>query len=396
MPGPTLNASGLQIQTADEIRADLAAYLSAQFGVSIQALTGNAVIGQMTAALSLVLSQVQEGLDGVYQSGYLDGAQGVNLDRLVQLIGITRNAATQSTGAVVLTNAGGAPVNVPAGATYQNTATGDVFAIVAAVAVPALGAIAAELRAVSTGPVPMPATITWAVVSSYAGSGDITCTNPVAGTDGTDQETDANLRLRAIQSAHLPGKGTVDAIRAALLDLDGVTECSVFENVAITPGITSPVAIPLLPGKSFVAVVRGGVAADIADEIWAQKPAGIETYGATSVSVTDSMGFAHTVKFEAAAPTSIFVDLTISGSNATFDAGIKAAVLAYINDTLSVGEQCVAVRVQAAAVGAAGDNVSGCTLLLDDVFPPVSSGNLAIAWNRYGSIIAADVAITHI
>lgn len=396
MPGPTLSASGLQIQTADEIRADLAAYLQAQFGISIQALTGTSAIGQITAALSLVLSQVQEGLDGVYQSGYLDGAEGVNLDRLVQLIGITRNAATQTAGAVTLTNAGGAPVNVPAGATYQNTATGDVFAIVSAVAVPALGSIAAQLRAVATGPIPMPATVTWAVVSAYAGSGNITCTNAAAGAEGTDQETDGDLRLRAIQSAHLPGKGTIDAIRAAILDLDGVTECGVFENVGITPGITSPVSIPLLPGKSFTAVVRGGTAADIAAVLWAQKPAGIETYGSTTVNVTDSQGYTHAVEFEAAAPTAVYVDLTISGSNATFDAAIKAAVLAYINTTLSVGEQVVAVRVQAAAVGAAGDNVTGCALLLDDVFPPVATGNLTIAWNRYGNIAAGDVVITHI
>lgn len=396
MPGPVLTANGLTIQTADEIRADLASYLQAQFGISMQVLTGTSIAGQIVAALALVLSQNQEALDGVYQSGYLDGAQGVNLDRLVLLLGISRNAATKSIGPVIFTNAGAGVVNIPAGATYQNTATGDVFAVVDAVAVPGVGSAAGSLRAVATGPIVMPAGLTWAVVSAYAGSGDITCTNPVAGVAGTNEETDGNLRLRAVQSAHLPGKGTIDAIRAALLDLDGVTECSVFENVSTMMGILTPVSIPLLPAKSFTAVVKGGVAAEIGAVLWTQKPAGIETYGSLPVIVMDSMGFAQIVEYEPALPTQVWMDITLTGSNATFDSAIKAAVMAYVADTLSVGEQVVAVRAQAAIVGAAGDNVTGLSLLLDDVFPPVSSGNLAMLWNRYASLAAGDIQITHI
>lgn len=388
-----LTSSGLTIQTADEIRADIAAQIGAKFGASMQAqaLLGTTVIGQIVSALAVTLLQVQEGLDGVYQSGYVDGADGSNLDRLVLLLGLTRNLATSSTVTATFSNPTGAPITVPAGATYQNAATGDVFYLSSgALLVPAGLTADGTLTALTTGPVPVPATITWQSVAAYAGSTSITVANALAGTTGTDQETDADLRLRALQSAHLPGKTTIDAIRAAIADVSGVTEVSVFENTAIAMGITTPVAIPLLPGKSFVAVVKGGTDQAVGDIIWANKAAGIGTYGSTTVTVTDSEGFAHTVDFERCTPKAVTYVVTITGASATYSNAVKAALIAYTN-ALLVGETVVLIRAVAAAVDAAGDNVTDCTLTINGV-----AASLAVPWNQYADTNSGAITVNFI
>ena len=409
MPGPTYGPSGLQIQTATEIQADLAAYLASEFGVSIQATNGQAVIGELVSALSQVLLLHQEGIDGIYQSLHVDGAAGVNLDRLAQWLGLTRNAATFSTVGVDIANSDGIGHAVPQGAIVQHVPTGKLFGVVAGVVSPAAGSIAANLRALDSGPIVVLAGDAWAWVTSFAGSTFLTVTNAAAGVPGTSEETDADLRIRILASAHLPGKGTVQAIRSAIADLDGVTYCQVFENTAITPGILVPVAIPGLPGKSFVAVVVGGVAADIAALIFAQKPAGIATYGNTATVVTDSEGYLHTILFETAAAQAIWASVRVAGVTTAFDTAIKDAIISYVGGTLSTGDVVQGLSVGATIVASALEaaifdatkingksTCTGVTLLkFDTVFPAVNTANLPLAWNRYPATLGANITVTH-
>ena len=61
-----------------------------------------------------------------------------------------------------------------------------------------------------------------------------TITNILAGSLGRLVETDAELRLRRQKSIKLLGAGTVEAIQARVSqDVDGVTSCTVFENVTL-------------------------------------------------------------------------------------------------------------------------------------------------------------------
>lgn len=409
MAGPTYGADGLQIQTATEIQTDLAAYLAAQFGQSVQATNGNAVIGELVSALSQVLVLHQEGIDGIYQAQHLDGAAGVNLDRLAQLVGLTRNAATFTAVAVNIANSDGVDHAVSAGRIVQHVDTGALFSVVAGVTSPAGGSIAAQLQAVASGPLVVGVGAIWAWVSSFAGSSLLTVTNATAGTSGTDEESDPDLRLRILASAHLPGKGTVQAIRAGIADLDGVTYVQVFENTSNLLGITTPVTIAALPPHSFTAVVVGGTAAVIAGLIFDQKPAGIATYGNTPEPVTDTEGYIHTMNFETAAAVDIWVSVTVSGVTAAFDTAIKDAIIAYIGGTLSTGDVVQGLSVGGTIVASAllctifdatrVNGVSSCTgislLKFEATNPPVNTANLAMAWNRYPQTIAGKIAVAH-
>jgi len=404
MPGPTFGPSGLQIQTATEIQTEISNYLQSAFGTSLQSLNGTTVVGQLVSALAQVLSSYQEGIDYAYQASTLDGAAGVNLDRLAQNLGLTRNIATGTTVTIHMANSSAGAVPIPQGAIITLGATGDLFGVIDPTVAPPAGAVDVPVIALVTGPTEVTAgQTTWTITTPFVGSNFLTLTNPAAGNAGTDQESDADLRARVLNSAHLPGNATVDSIRTAIADLDGVTQCRVFENVKDTTGITSPVVIPLLPGHSFVAVVRGSAtAASIGQIIYAQKAAGIGTYGDTSYSVTDADGFTTVVRYETAAPSTIFVSATIAGVPSSFKATIQQAVAAYIGTSglsgLGMGGTIIGIALDAIIYDATKVNgVSTCTgissLKFDTANPPINTANLPIAWNEYPVTVADDAHI---
>lgn len=404
MPGPTFGPSGLQIQTATEIQTELSNYLQAAFGASLQSLNGNTVVGQLVSALAQVLVSYQEGIDYAYQASTLDGAEGVNLDRLVQNLGLTRNIATSTTVTIHMVSSSVGAVTVPQGTIITLGATGDLYGVINPAVIAPLGNADIPVIALVPGPTAVAANqTTWAITTPFVGSTFLTLTNPIAGVAGTPQETDGELRVRTLASAHLPGNATIDSIRAAIADLDGVVECRVFENVNDAAGITSPVNIPTLPGHSFTAVVRGSAPSSvIGPVVYAQKAAGINTFGDTSYTVTDADGFSHTVAYETAAASTIFVSATIAGVSASFKATIQAAIAAYIGTAstpgLSMGATVVGIALDAIIYDATKVNgVSSCTgitlLKFDTVSPPVNTANLNVAWNEYPITVADDVHI---
>lgn len=413
MPGPTYGPSGLQIQTATEVQADLAAYLQTQFGTTIQALNGSTVIGQLVSALSQILVAHQEGIDGVYQSLHLDGAQGVNLDRLVLLLGLSRNTATASTVTVQLTNNGAALVTVPQGAVFQHLATGALFAIDASANIGVGATVSFAAHSVELGPIAIPAASTWAWVTSYAGSITTAIANAAAGQQGTNQETDAELRARVLESSQLPGVGTVGALHAGIADLNGVTAVDVYENTTNVVGITSPVVISLLPPHSFVACVVAPASPTmqqaIARQIYDQKPAGIATYGDTTVNVVDAEGFTHAISYEQAAAATIVISATVSGGMSSFATAIKDALITLIGGTLSTGQTVFGLGVGSTLVGSALEcaiydatkvnGKSACTgvsLLAFDYAPgpPANTANLTLPWNQYPITGIANITLT--
>lgn len=80
------------------------------------------------------------------------------------------------------------------------------------------------------GPIPCPINSLTQIVTPVGGWSSIT--NREAGTLGRFVETDAELRLRRLNSLRLLGRGTVEAIRAQLLAA-GATSALVFENVTM-------------------------------------------------------------------------------------------------------------------------------------------------------------------
>lgn len=270
-------------------------------------------------------------------------------------------------------------------------------------------------------------------------SGWSSINNTKAGITGRFTETDAELRIRRNNSIRLLGAGTVESIRARLLQqVPGVTSAFIFENRTMTqepidivlnqdlvPGNTITIVfntIQTLPvvtyatshldtmnaiaivlanqpqiasavvggtanrtitmsmkeavevtittfsvsggasqaqavfkggrvAKSFEAVVQGGSDADVANKIWLTKPAGIQTFGNTSFTITDSQGEQQVINFSR--PTPIYIWVTVALTlypEETFPPNGQDLVAAAINNYgngLGIGVDVLLQRVLA-------------------------------------------------
>lgn len=318
------------------------------------------------------------------------------------------------------------------------------------------------------GPIACPANTLTFIVTPIANWNTIT--NLIAGNTGRLIETDAELRIRRLNSIRLLGLATVEAIRARLLQqVSGVTSALVFENRTLTQTdilvvfplafdpadtitvvydavnnfnvpyntsqsqtmddlVTAFEAIPSVlsashggtgdqtvtitmkiltdltvnsattdvsaqtaaikggrPPKSFEAVVEGGTDQDIANKIWETKPAGIETFGNTSYTITDSQGDPQVIYFSR--PTPIYI-------------WVQVALTLYTEETFPVN----GVQSVATAINNYGNSLGiGVDVLLQRVLcqifsvPGISSGSMTLAATNLSTdspvFASADISI---
>lgn len=210
---------------------------------------------------------------------------------------------------------------------------------------------------------------------------------------GRNLETDPELRERRELSLSQGGSGTVDALRADLLELSYVLQCFIFENdTDVTDGDG-------LPPHSFEAVVLGGDVDDeqeIAETIWSGKPAGIATYGDISKTVEDSQGVDHVVKFSRPTEVPLYLELTVEAVEEDFpDDGadqIKNALKA-LADAQEVGGDVIALRYMAEPLDVSG--VMDVTVFkIDIVYPPLNTGNIPIASRELATLALTDIDLT--
>lgn len=290
-----LTTAGLQVQNQAEIVAELEQALKTATKSDGTTLafgnnwitTPDSLDGQLLHNFAEHLAEAQVAVGEVYNS-IGPAAQGKTLDNVMILAGLERKTPSKSS-VVARISAGGAGAAVPAGTTFRTVDTGAQFATTAAVAVPPMGTADVECAALLAGPVEAALGTLTVIVTPVLGMTAVT--NPAAADLGQNSETDPLLRNRHLDSLAIVGTRTIDAIRAALLDLDGVTDARVFENT------TSAVNGDGMPGKSIWAVVDGGAEQPIADLIFVRKCDGVETYGAITKTVQDSQGGTDIAKF---------------------------------------------------------------------------------------------------
>lgn len=151
---------------------------------------------------------------------------------------------------------------------------------------------------------------------------------------GQDPETDQELRNRYFQSLARGGAGTLDAIESGLRSTEGVIGVSLRENVTDS-------TVNGLPPHSFEATVQGASNEEVARTIIDEKPAGIEDFGTTSVTVEDPQGNLREISF--VRPTEVFIEYSVSVDTnddfaASGDDEIKDALVDLVGGTNLDGE----------------------------------------------------------
>jgi len=286
--------------------------------------------GQINGVISESNANLWEIAEEAYNAFNPSAATGVTLSNLVQLNGITRLPAFASL--VQLSVTGTVGLTIPAGSLVSTSDTSDQFATDIDVILDGSGNGLVFASAVNTGP-------TIALAGSITEidtpiTGWDTVTNGADAITGTNEETDVELRARRERSVARDAQAIIDAIYAGVANVPGVTQTTVLENDTNITDVNG------LPPHSFHVIVLGGVDEDIGDVIWLKKPAGILSFGTTTVEISDSQGIPHDISFSRPTTIDIYVEVDITTFDdypANGDDLIKQAIVDYANGELVEG-----------------------------------------------------------
>lgn len=336
-------------------------------------------LGTITAIMADQLGDLAEAGQAVYDAFDVNNASGLQLDNLALIVGVTRTPATYSTCSVTLTGTNGTIVRegsiVEGGGedgharweVSENVtiAGGTATVIVTAQEAGATEADAAEIVTIVT---PIDG---WATV-----------TNAAPATAGSDRESDAALRKRRQASLQTAGSRSLNALRANLLELDGVQAAVVVDNA--TASTATVEGLSLLPHSIGVVIYPSTLTdaqkQEIAETIYDQLAAGIATNGTgTIATVTGADGYSKTIKWDYASDETVNVAavLTLAAGYELDDVQEEAeeAITDYLL-ALDVGE---AARILAIlALLAAIEGIAGAALTLNGVAADVDPDATAL------------------
>lgn len=375
----TLDASGLTIKTRAEIIDEMLNGASGLpglleiYGADINT-DPNSPDGQLLNLIAQIAIDYAELLASVYASFDPDQASGVDLDLRCAINGVFRQEGTYSTQLVTVTATqalvlAGLDTSPDAPFTIQDSA-GNQFQLLEAYTFAAAGSANLNFQSAVPGAVIVtPSTLT-TIVTVQLGVASVTNAS-LAGTTGTNEETDYALRIRRAKSVAVPSRGYLEGLLGALLALDGVTSALVLENIT---GTTDGDGIP---GHSIWCIVTGGTDESIGLTIYNKRNAGCGMKGATTVEIEQLDGNLFQVAFDRPTPETLWIQFTTTAVTGTVDnAYIKAQLLARLSYTINQ-------QADASAIVA----------LVKEIAPNVSVANCGVS-NTNGSYVALKSTTT--
>jgi len=161
------------------------------------------------------------------------------------------------------------------------------------------------VAAINYGPMEIASNTITTIITTQDGWDSVN--NVVRGQSGRFTETDDQLRLRYPAGVYRLGAATIDAIKANIIEtVMGLVSCAVYENVK------DVVDEDGRPPHSIEVVAYGGDPNAIANEIFRLKAAGIDTFGTTTVTVSDVGGYRHDINFNRPLPIYVWVTAQIT------------------------------------------------------------------------------------
>jgi len=353
-------------------------------------------VGIFTQLMALALADQWEDFEDIYFSAFPDTAEGVSLDRVVALGGLSRRPATKAL--VTISASGTVGTSIPIGSKFQ-TSQAIQFETIATGTIAASG-VSIESRAVvagNSGVVPA-GTIT-EITNPIAGVNAVN--NPIASSGGFPIEADYELRDR-FDERSISGGSSVPAILNALLNLANVTSAKVSENT------TDSIDVEGLPPHSIQCIVSGSATdTQIAETIFNSKAAGIETYGSNSKIVLDDNGDPHTINWDV--PTDKFVNVIVNiTKNSEWVAANETAVKTATIEAIGGIDTVAGVATQYLGIGVGEDvqsylpitkfdNISGIdsvqVLIAFAPATPTSSATLNITSSQVARVDTANVTV---
>ena len=375
-----VSASGLSVDTLEEVQTALAAAWRGAFGADADLDTPESPDAQIVGILAEREASLQEALEALYSATRVASAIGTQLDGLARLAGVTRLPARATTAAVRLVGTSGTVL--AAGRVIELQPSGARFVLPAAT-IGVGGTVDVTATAEATGPTVVLAGAVWTIATPVSGWTGVT--SLVDGETGRDLELDDAFRARLLESVGSVGT-MAGAVRAAIARL-GVDEVIVRENVLYAVDAEGR------PPKSFEVIVRGGADDEIATTIWSLKPDGIEAYGSTGVVVTDALGQLVTVYFTRPTEVPVYVEVELAVDDqypVDGNAQVSAAALsleAALRIGTAVSPFAIIQRIETPGIQAA-------TVRVGRTSPPVQTIPLAMGSREIAALDTSRITVT--
>lgn len=342
---------GVELPSTQEIREDLGEKIQQAFQTSpndpLLNIEPSSPMGQV---LDLIVAEIEAKNSEIAFLANManpETATGKYLDALAALYGLDRKISEPTVVNCVLTGLKGTVI--PYGAIAQDT-LGNQYRHSAAngAQIDDTGSVTTTFTAINHGPLEVAAGSVNRIVTTIAGWDSIT--NPTAGVIGRDEETDAELRNRMIESYAVNATGYVEAIEANLAALEGVLDVRVLENP--TNAEITQYGVSIEPHSILIAIV-GGEDSDIARTIYQRKDAGCGTTGDYEVQFIDETYYNATYNYKIVRPQnqSLKISVTFFGTsmnetekNNVIQAIIQDALGQGVNDRISLASTVYASR----------------------------------------------------
>lgn len=208
-------------------------------------------------------------------------------------------------------------------------------------------------------------------------------------TVGSFRETDADLRMRFNEAKYTRGSNILDALYSDLLNLDGVQDIRIYENLSSTVDSNG------LPPHSFRVLIRGGLEQEIGEAIWRNRPAGITTSGNVTVFVEDVLGNTKEVYLQRPEFVDIYVSVSVTTDEDFPPDGveqIRSAIFEYIRENAEVGEDVNFSRLYTPVNSVPGHYVD--FLYLDTSPSPSSTSNISIDFDQIAKLELGNIEVT--
>jgi len=325
------DATGLRVASLTEIEAALVADAKTIYGSDIN-VDQNSPDGQMIGAHAQADADLGELLFDMYSMMSVENASGTVLRGLVAINGMSAGGATYTTTYVSITATQAlslvgldALIATPNALVFQVKDTaGNPWNLVSSYSFGAAGTASLLFQAASIGAAQVTVNTITAQQTVVLGVSVVNNPTVVGTTQGVNEESDPQLKIRRAKMFYLASIAPADAVQAALLNLTGMADASVFEN----DGGTS---VGVIPAHSIYCVVNGtSSAAAIANAIYKTKAPGCGMYGSVSQVITRANGQSFTAKWDAAVSQRLYVRFAITAkfSGETFDTTLIATKLA--------------------------------------------------------------------
>jgi len=377
---------GFNRKSLQEIRSEIEDDFRSVFGPSIN-LRDDSLLGIKIGIFSEQLALLWERLEEVFNSQYPDTANGLPLDNVLSYTGLQRLPATKST--VIVTASGTPGTIIPLGSVVSVLGTGAKFESTAADTIGGGGTVDILFESQSTGLIQALAgtlTVIETPITGWTGA-----TNALDAILGRNIETDTQARTRRLTALQPARAATPDAVRARLLNVAGVLDATIIENVLDIPDIDGR------PGHSYEPVIAGGDDQDLFDTIWLTKPAGIETVGSEVGTTLDSQGGTQEVKFSRPVTVDIFmeVDLTLNPEEIFPVDGtdqVEQAIVDFGTAEQRLGEDVILSKFFGPIHTIPG--IATIVIRADTSPSPVSTSNVIIDKNELAVFLLANTTVT--